>query len=71
MLNALELNNNSSVLSSYDIEDRGCKPFIDSLNYKNVKWNFTLGDVTNEYSKWDLNNIGDHTPGKAYKIKMN
>jgi hypothetical protein len=57
MLNALELNNNSSVLSSYDIEDRGCKPFIDSLNYKNVKWNFTLGDVTNEYSKWDLNNI--------------
>ena len=20
---------------------------------------------------WDLNNIGDNTPGKAYKIKMN
>ena len=73
ILDTLELINNNSRLSSYDIVDR-CSTFIKSLNNKNVEWNFELGDVTQKFNTWNLDIIdylfidSDHSAKFAVKF---
>jgi len=56
MLDTLEKTNNNSKITSYDIVDK-CSTYINTLNHKNVEWNFELGDVTKKFNTWNLNTI--------------
>ena len=70
MTQDLELNQGWNLISTYIIPDYPnisdvFAPIVNNLylakdEFGNVFW-----------PEWDLNNIGDNTPGKAYKIKMN
>ena len=73
ILDTLEMLNNNSRMSSYDIEDR-CSTFIKALNHKNVEWNLELGDVTKKFDTWNLDTIdylfidSDHSSEFAVKF---
>tara|TARA_B000000477_G_C6062848_1_gene215234 strand:- start:437 stop:1072 length:636 start_codon:yes stop_codon:yes gene_type:complete len=56
ILDTLSLNDNNSILSSYDILDR-CSAFIKWFNRKNVEWKFEVGDVTKKFNTWNLDTI--------------
>jgi len=70
MIQDIELNQGWNLISTYIIPDYPnisdvFEPIVNNLylakdEFGNVFW-----------PEWDLNNIGDNTPGKAYKIKMN
>ena len=70
MTQDIELNQGWNLISTYIIPDYPnisdvFQPVINNIflakdEFGNVFW-----------PEWDLNNIGDNTPGKAYKIKMN
>ena len=70
MIQDIELNQGWNLISTYIIPDYPnisdvFEPIVNNLylakdEFGNVFW-----------PAWDLNNIGDNTPGKAYKIKMN
>ena len=70
MTQDIELNQGWNLISTYIIPDYPnisdvFDPIVNNLylakdEFGNVFW-----------PEWDLNNIGDNTPGKAYKIKMN
>tara|TARA_Y100000992_G_scaffold104673_1_gene68148 strand:- start:622 stop:1596 length:975 start_codon:yes stop_codon:yes gene_type:complete len=56
ILDSLSINNNNAHLKSFDINDM-CSPFINYLNYSKANWNFELGDVTDKFASWNLNDI--------------
>ena len=70
MTQDIELNQGWNLIFTYIIPDYPnisdvFQPVINNIflakdEFGNVFW-----------PEWDLNNIGDNTPGKAYKIKMN
>ena len=70
MIQDIELSQGWNLISTYIIPDYPnisdvFEPIVNNLylakdEFGNVFW-----------PAWDLNNIGDNTPGKAYKIKMN
>ena len=70
MTQDIEFNQGWNLISTYIIPDYPnisdvFEPIVNNLylakdEFGNVFW-----------PEWDLNNIGDNTPGKAYKIKMN
>ena len=76
ILDTLEINNNNSKLTSYDLLDK-CSKFVRKLNHKNVTWDLKLGDVTKEFNKWNLEDIdylfidSDHSAEFALKFINN
>lgn len=56
ILNALKMNTIHSYMTSYDLNDL-CKRNIDCLDFKNVDWNFELGDVSKRFEDFNLDEL--------------
>ena len=71
ILQAMSINNNNSNLNSYDLVNNSINNVIVP---KNTNWKLNLGDVSQKYSTWNLNEIDylfiDSDHSKEFAINM-